>query len=72
LQAIQEELEFTSSLRKKMASGFFQEEDFLCPICYDIFKDPVVLPCSHSVILKFKSLPLLTRSLYVRSCLDLM
>uniref|UniRef100_A0A673VWQ1 Tripartite motif-containing protein 35-like n=1 Tax=Salmo trutta TaxID=8032 RepID=A0A673VWQ1_SALTR len=32
-----------------MASwSFFQEEDFLCPVCYDIFRDPVVLPCSHS------------------------
>ncbi|KAK6299354.1 hypothetical protein J4Q44_G00308640 [Coregonus suidteri] len=32
-----------------MASGsFFQEEDILCPVCYDIFRDPVVLPCSHS------------------------
>uniref|UniRef100_A0A4W5JZU9 Uncharacterized protein n=1 Tax=Hucho hucho TaxID=62062 RepID=A0A4W5JZU9_9TELE len=32
-----------------MASrSFFQEEDFLCPVCFDIFRDPVVLPCSHS------------------------
>ncbi|XP_038868457.1 E3 ubiquitin-protein ligase TRIM39-like [Salvelinus namaycush] len=32
-----------------MTSGsFFQEEDFLCPVCFDIFRDPVVLPCSHS------------------------
>ncbi|XP_036419023.1 tripartite motif-containing protein 35-like [Colossoma macropomum] len=25
------------------------EEDFSCPVCYDIFRDPVVLLCSHSV-----------------------
>ncbi|XP_058247871.1 zinc-binding protein A33-like isoform X1 [Hemibagrus wyckioides] len=31
-----------------MASKF-SEEDFSCPVCYEIFKDPVVLPCSHSV-----------------------
>ncbi|KAL0973728.1 hypothetical protein UPYG_G00210170 [Umbra pygmaea] len=32
-----------------MATGsFFQEEDLLCPVCYDVFRDPVVLPCSHS------------------------
>lgn len=24
------------------------EEDFYCPICCDIFRDPVLLPCSHS------------------------
>ncbi|XP_042565057.1 E3 ubiquitin-protein ligase TRIM35-like [Clupea harengus] len=24
------------------------EEDFTCPVCFDIFKDPVVLLCSHS------------------------
>ncbi|KAM9486229.1 E3 ubiquitin-protein ligase TRIM35-like [Clarias gariepinus] len=31
-----------------MASKF-SEEDFSCPVCCDIFKDPVVLLCSHSV-----------------------
>ncbi|KAK2850357.1 hypothetical protein Q7C36_009140 [Tachysurus vachellii] len=31
-----------------MASKF-SEEDFSCPVCYEIFKDPVVLSCSHSV-----------------------
>ncbi len=24
-------------------------EDFSCPVCNEIFKDPVVLSCSHSV-----------------------
>ncbi|XP_042565053.1 E3 ubiquitin-protein ligase TRIM35-like [Clupea harengus] len=24
------------------------EDDFTCPVCFDIFKDPVILLCSHS------------------------
>ncbi|XP_053352079.1 zinc-binding protein A33-like [Clarias gariepinus] len=25
------------------------EEDFSCPVCYEMFKDPVILHCSHNV-----------------------
>ncbi|XP_051961351.1 E3 ubiquitin-protein ligase TRIM39-like isoform X1 [Xyrauchen texanus] len=32
-----------------MASKCFSEEDFSCPVCCDVFKNLVVLSCSHSV-----------------------
>ncbi|XP_028848267.1 zinc-binding protein A33-like [Denticeps clupeoides] len=32
-----------------MASKSFSEEDFSCPVCCEIFKDPLLLSCSHSV-----------------------
>ncbi|XP_062391310.1 E3 ubiquitin-protein ligase TRIM35-like [Sardina pilchardus] len=32
-----------------MASTSFSEDDLTCPVCCDIFKDPVVLSCSHSI-----------------------
>ncbi|XP_036428010.1 nuclear factor 7, brain-like [Colossoma macropomum] len=32
-----------------MASKSFSEEDLSCPVCCEIFKDPVLLRCSHSV-----------------------
>ncbi|KAG5283838.1 hypothetical protein AALO_G00046710 [Alosa alosa] len=27
----------------------FTEEDFSCPVCRDVFKNPVIMKCSHSV-----------------------
>uniref|UniRef100_A0A8D0CYG5 Tripartite motif containing 35 n=1 Tax=Sander lucioperca TaxID=283035 RepID=A0A8D0CYG5_SANLU len=33
-------------LRDKMAS--MSEEDFCCSVCHEVFRDPVVLSCSHS------------------------
>ncbi|XP_062391098.1 nuclear factor 7, brain-like [Sardina pilchardus] len=34
---------------EKMAFGSFSEDDFSCPVCCEIFKDPVLLTCSHSI-----------------------
>ncbi|XP_076840600.1 E3 ubiquitin-protein ligase TRIM35-like [Brachyhypopomus gauderio] len=31
------------------ATNPLSEEEFSCPVCFDIFRDPVVLLCSHSV-----------------------
>ncbi|XP_031175089.1 E3 ubiquitin-protein ligase TRIM39-like [Sander lucioperca] len=35
-----------AALRDKMAS--MSEEDFCCSVCHEVFRDPVVLSCSHS------------------------
>ncbi|XP_028848262.1 zinc-binding protein A33-like [Denticeps clupeoides] len=32
-----------------MASKSFSEEDLSCPVCCEIYKDPLVLSCSHSI-----------------------
>ena len=34
---------------RQMASKSFSEEDFSCPVCYNIYKDPVILTCTHSI-----------------------
>ncbi|XP_048095092.1 E3 ubiquitin-protein ligase TRIM35-like [Alosa alosa] len=39
-----DELRFS---REKMASKL--EEELCCPVCYDIFKNPIFLSCAHSV-----------------------
>ena len=34
---------------RQMASKSFSEEDFSCPVCYNIYNDPVFLTCTHSI-----------------------
>lgn len=32
-----------------MSVRSFSEEDFSCPVCYSIYKEPVLLTCTHSI-----------------------
>ncbi|XP_056090636.1 tripartite motif-containing protein 16-like [Rhinichthys klamathensis goyatoka] len=31
-----------------MAEARFSQDEFLCPVCQDLLKDPVTIPCGHS------------------------
>lgn len=55
----------SSTCRKKMSTSL-PEEDLSCPVCCEIFQDPVLLPCSHSFCRR--CLERFWKSAILRSC----